>query len=44
MKKALKNILCPSCGGAPCQDDREHLMQKMQHENSRLKEEVSELV
>ncbi|KAL5157944.1 Homeobox-leucine zipper protein HDG11 [Glycine soja] len=39
MKKALKNMLCSSCGGAPCQDDREHLMQKMQHENSRLKEE-----
>ncbi|KAG5132635.1 hypothetical protein JHK82_023823 [Glycine max] len=41
MKEALKNMLCSSCGGAPCQEeDHEHAIQNMQLENAQLKEEA----
>ncbi|RDY01503.1 Homeobox-leucine zipper protein HDG11, partial [Mucuna pruriens] len=40
MKEALKNMLCPSCGGPPYPEgEHEHVVQKMQLENAQLKEE-----
>ncbi|KAL2341563.1 hypothetical protein Fmac_009503 [Flemingia macrophylla] len=40
MKEALKNILCPSCGGPPYPEGKhEHVIQKMQLENAQLKKE-----
>ncbi|XP_020230831.1 homeobox-leucine zipper protein HDG11 [Cajanus cajan] len=40
MKEALKNMLCPSCGGPPYPEGKhEHVIQKMQLENAQLKEE-----
>ncbi|KAK7412829.1 hypothetical protein VNO78_04488 [Psophocarpus tetragonolobus] len=40
MREALKNMLCPSCGGPPCQEgEHDHVIQKMQLENAQLKEE-----
>ncbi|KAJ1414384.1 START-like domain superfamily [Sesbania bispinosa] len=40
MKEALKNTLCPDCGGPPFPEgEHELFMQKMQRENAKLKEE-----
>ncbi|KAJ1420886.1 START-like domain superfamily [Sesbania bispinosa] len=44
MKEALKNTLCPDCGGPPFPEgEHELFMQKMQRENAKLKEEASQL-
>lgn len=43
MREALKNVICPSCGGPPvaaAADDSYFDEQKLRMENARLKEEV----
>ncbi|XP_065868785.1 homeobox-leucine zipper protein ROC8-like isoform X2 [Euphorbia lathyris] len=38
--EALKNVICPACGGPPCgKDERQRSLQKLQMENAKLKEE-----
>ncbi|RDY01502.1 Homeobox-leucine zipper protein HDG11, partial [Mucuna pruriens] len=40
MKEALKNIMCPSCGGPPYdKEGHEHSLEQLRLENARLKEE-----
>ncbi|TKY72398.1 Homeobox-leucine zipper protein HDG11 [Spatholobus suberectus] len=40
IKEALKNIICPSCGGPPYGDEgHEHSLKQLRLENARLKEE-----
>ncbi|CAL0323901.1 unnamed protein product [Lupinus luteus] len=39
-REALKNIFCPSCGGAPLHEDPYVDEQKLRLENAQLKEEV----
>ncbi|XP_008787892.2 homeobox-leucine zipper protein ROC8-like isoform X2 [Phoenix dactylifera] len=40
MKEALKNAICPSCGGPPTNEDSYVDEQKLRMENARLKEEL----
>jgi homeobox-leucine zipper protein len=40
MREALKNVICPSCGGPPVAEDFFD-EQKLRMENARLKEEVN---
>ncbi|GLU10609.1 hypothetical protein SLE2022_274010 [Rubroshorea leprosula] len=40
IKEALKNVICPACGGLPYgEEERQHSLQKLQLENANLKEE-----
>ncbi|KDP35727.1 hypothetical protein JCGZ_10499 [Jatropha curcas] len=42
IREALKNVICPSCGGPPFgEEERQHSLQKLQLENAHLKEEAS---
>jgi homeobox-leucine zipper protein len=42
IREALKNVICPSCGGPPFgEEERQHSLQKLQLENAQLKEEAS---
>lgn len=43
MREALKNVICPSCGGLPAGKDIYFNEQNLRMENSRLKEEVCRL-
>ncbi|KAG1342686.1 homeobox-leucine zipper protein ROC8 [Cocos nucifera] len=40
MKEALKNAICPSCGGPPTNEDSSVAEQELRMENARLKEEL----
>lgn len=40
IREALKNIICPSCGGPPLHEDSYFDDQKLRLENAQLKEEV----
>ncbi|CAL9138047.1 unnamed protein product [Musa acuminata var. zebrina] len=40
MREALKNVICPSCGGPPPDDDSYFDEQKLRMDNTRLKEEL----
>jgi homeobox-leucine zipper protein len=40
MREALKNVICPTCGGPPVAEDYFD-EQKLRMENARLKEEVT---
>lgn len=40
IREALKNVICPSCGGPPINDDCYFDEQKLRLENAQLKEEV----
>jgi homeobox-leucine zipper protein len=40
MREALRNVICPTCGGPPVDDDY-YDEQKLRMENARLKEEAS---
>ncbi|ONK74994.1 uncharacterized protein A4U43_C03F12210 [Asparagus officinalis] len=40
MREALKNIICPNCGGPPVNEDSYFDEQKLRMENARLKEEL----
>lgn len=40
LKEALKNAICPSCGGPPPNEDSSVDEQELRMENARLKEEV----
>lgn len=40
MREALKNVICPSCGGPPVTEDSYFDEQKLRMENAQLKEEV----
>ncbi|KAK1287447.1 Homeobox-leucine zipper protein ROC8 [Acorus calamus] len=40
MREALKNVICPSCGGPPLGEDSYFDEQKLRMENARLKEEL----
>ncbi|XP_019710626.1 homeobox-leucine zipper protein ROC8 isoform X2 [Elaeis guineensis] len=40
MKEALKNAICPSCGGPPTNEDSYVDEQKLRMENARLKDEL----
>lgn len=41
IREALKNVICPSCGGPPVGEDPYFDEQKLRIENAQLKEEVS---
>ncbi|KAJ4828788.1 hypothetical protein Tsubulata_010801 [Turnera subulata] len=42
IREALKNVICPACGGPPFgEEERKRSLQKLQLENSQLKEEAS---
>ena len=43
IREALKNVICPSCGGPPINDDCYFDEQKLRLENAQLKEEVQML-
>lgn len=40
IREALKNVICPSCGGPPIGEDSYFDEQKLRVENAQLKEEV----
>ncbi|KAF8398836.1 hypothetical protein HHK36_014699 [Tetracentron sinense] len=40
IREALKNVICPTCGGPPVEEDMYFDEQKLRMENSRLKEEL----
>lgn len=40
IREALKNVICPSCGGPPVAEDSYFDEQKLRMENAQLKEEV----
>ncbi|CAK9164366.1 unnamed protein product [Ilex paraguariensis] len=40
IREALRNIICPSCGGPPVEEDPYFNEQKLQMENAQLKEEL----
>lgn len=40
IREALKNVICPSCGGPPANEDSYFDDQKMRMENAQLKEEL----
>ena len=41
IREALKNVICPSCGGPPFgEEERQRSLQKLQIENAQLKEEA----
>ncbi|KAK9278927.1 hypothetical protein L1049_028508 [Liquidambar formosana] len=40
MREALKNVICPSCGGPPIGEDSYFDEQKLRMENAQLKEEL----
>lgn len=40
IREALKNIICPNCGGPPVTEDYYFDDQKLRMENARLKDEV----
>ncbi|GLT57689.1 hypothetical protein SLA2020_306430 [Shorea laevis] len=40
IREALKNVICPACGGPPFgEEERQHSLQKLRLENAHLKEE-----
>lgn len=42
IREALKNVICPSCGGPPFgEEERQRNLEDLQEENAQLKEEVS---
>ncbi|CAK7338804.1 unnamed protein product [Dovyalis caffra] len=42
IREALKNVICPACGGPPFgEEERQRSLQKLKQENARLKEEAS---
>ena len=42
IREALKNVICPACGGPPFgQEERQRSLHKLQHQNAQLKEEVT---
>ena len=41
IREALKNVICPSCGGPPLNDDSYFNDHKLRLENAHLKEEVN---
>lgn len=42
MLDALRNVICPACGGPPFgREGREHNLQILRFENARLKENVN---
>lgn len=43
IREALKNVICPSCGGPPINEDSYFDEQKLRLENAQLKEEVKKL-
>lgn len=40
IREALRNVICPSCGGPPVTEDSYFDEQKLRMENAQLKEEV----
>lgn len=41
IKEALKNVICPACGGPPFgEEERQCSLEKLQSENAQLKDEV----
>nr|XP_031247246.1 homeobox-leucine zipper protein ROC8-like [Pistacia vera] len=44
IRDALKNVICPSCGGPPCgEEERQLCLQNLHLDNARLKEEHEKL-
>ncbi|KAL8464770.1 hypothetical protein ACS0TY_034321 [Phlomoides rotata] len=43
MREALKNVICPSCGGPPVTEDSYFDEQKLRIENAHLKEELDKV-
>ncbi|XP_068662098.1 homeobox-leucine zipper protein ROC8-like [Aristolochia californica] len=43
IREALKNVICPSCGGPPVNEDMYFDEQKLRMENARLKEELDRI-
>ncbi|XP_072952690.1 homeobox-leucine zipper protein ROC8-like [Typha angustifolia] len=43
MREALKNVICPTCGGPPVTEDSYFDEQKLRMENARLKEELDQV-
>lgn len=42
IREALKNVICPACGGPPFgEEDRQQSLQKLHLENAQLKEEAN---
>jgi hypothetical protein len=41
IREALRNVICPSCGGPPVNEDSYFDEQKLRMENAQLKEEVT---
>lgn len=41
IREALRNVICPSCGGPPVNEDSYFDEQKLRMENAQLKEEVN---
>ncbi|XP_038698045.1 homeobox-leucine zipper protein HDG11-like [Tripterygium wilfordii] len=40
IREALKNVICPACGGPPFgEEERQHSLQKLQLENAQLRQE-----
>ncbi|KAF2325701.1 hypothetical protein GH714_033345 [Hevea brasiliensis] len=45
IREALKNVICPSCGGPPFgEEERQRSLQKLQLENAQLKEEMDSII
>lgn len=41
-REALKNVICPTCGGPPFgEEERQLCLQKLQLENAQLREEAN---
>ncbi|XWS46462.1 hypothetical protein CRYUN_Cryun14cG0069100 [Craigia yunnanensis] len=44
IREALKNVICPSCGGPPVgEEERQHSLQTLKLQNALLKEEASNI-
>ncbi|XP_010550261.1 PREDICTED: homeobox-leucine zipper protein HDG8 [Tarenaya hassleriana] len=44
IKEALRNVICPACGGPPFgQEERDHSLQKLRLENAHLKEQLEKV-
>ncbi|GFP88479.1 homeobox-leucine zipper protein hdg11 [Phtheirospermum japonicum] len=43
IREALKNVICPSCGGPPVSEDPYYDEQKLRMENAQLKEELDRI-
>lgn len=44
IREALRNVICPSCGGVPLREDSYYDKHKLRIENSQLKQEVKMLL